>query len=90
MPTASQALRLFRTYTSLAGSSPTIADVTLLPFLAVGQRVGVPVSEKYPHIARWLGVMTQRPSWQKFAELWATAESRPANERSALRRRAMS
>lgn len=50
-----------------ADDRPTIADLALLPFIAVAPGVGVSL-EPYPAIRRWRAQMLARPSWARVAD----------------------
>jgi uncharacterized protein (DUF924 family)/glutathione S-transferase len=61
----------------LAGAAPTLADLALVPFLAVAAEIGIPLRDTtatvrrprpgHPAIAAWLARMTARPA---FSAAW--------------------
>lgn len=48
--------------------SYSLADVSLIPHLAVLPRLGVELGEGYPHLKRWLERMKARPSFSQTAD----------------------
>ena len=67
----------------LAGPRPTLADLSLLPFLAVVELVGLRIRDPYPRLARWRDGMTARPSWTSLAGRWSGAA--PVRARGSAR-----
>ncbi|HEX7663583.1 MAG TPA: glutathione binding-like protein [Polyangiaceae bacterium] len=54
----------------LVGSELTLADISLLPYVASLPLLSAAhVAEKTPHVRAWLGRMTARPSWKAVAGL---------------------
>jgi glutathione S-transferase len=47
----------------LAGSRPTLADLVVLPFLALTDAIGLRLATEHPRLADWVARMTARPSW---------------------------
>lgn len=51
--------------TFLAGATASIADCTLLPFMALHKEAELSLAD-YPNTQAWLTRMTERPAWAKF------------------------
>ena len=52
----------------LVGPAMTLADVTLLPFTARAEAMGVPLTS-YPGLAAWTARLSARPAWKKVAAM---------------------
>lgn len=62
----------------LAAAHPTLADLVVLPFLALSTAVGLRIGD-HPHLADWVTRMTARPSWAAVAPIadprWPSARA---------------
>ncbi|TWI53719.1 GST-like protein [Pseudomonas duriflava] len=65
----------------LGGAQYSIADVATYPWMAILEFLGL-ASERYTHLARWLGEIAQRPAAQRLVEMTKQIQAEGAASRA--------